>query len=221
MTGVTCERTETNPNHLFVSANLALIASAKSVRLGLQGDVAHSLRSEPASCSSTCTRSIKVFLLACLRTANCTLYAYRQQFMRTLIVDHDSSVPVYQQIADALRGLVARGQLSAGEALPSVRQLGRQLGVNLNTVAKAYRLLAQEGLVELKQGAPAKVTGHTKTDTEEPAKPVGLDPAALRALHRVIDKWVLNGANRKQVEKLLAKATERYFRAAKAAGEHR
>ncbi|MEM7674503.1 MAG: GntR family transcriptional regulator [Myxococcota bacterium] len=143
--------------------------------------------------------------------------------MRTIIVDHDSAVPVYQQIADALRGLVARGQLSAGTLLPSVRQLGRQLGVNLNTVAKAYRILSDEGLVELRQGAPAKVasTAGNESSSVRGAQSAQLDPATIRTLHRVIDTWVLNGADRKRVEKLLAQAVERYFRAAKATGEHR
>ena len=140
--------------------------------------------------------------------------------MRALTIDLNSAVPAYQQIADALRGLVARGQVSPGEGLPSVRQLGRQLGVNLNTVAKAYRLLAEEGLVELRQGAPARFAVELAiADAHECERPVALDPQTTRDLYRVIDRWVLNGADRKQVEQALTTAVERYFRAAKAVGE--
>ena len=132
--------------------------------------------------------------------------------MKTLTIDHDSPVAAYQQIADAFRGLVARGQVVPGETLPSVRQLGRQLGVNLNTVAKAYRVLAEEGLIELRQGAAARFIHGSA-----PPGAVSLDESAARTLHRVFDRWVLDGADRTRVEKLLAVAVDKYFRAARTA----
>ena len=131
---------------------------------------------------------------------------------RTIAIDHDSPVPAYQQIADELRGLIARGELASGEALPSVRQLGRQVGVNLNTVAKAFRVLAEEGLVELRQGAAARVR------TAEPEqRDASLDNETRQALHRLIDRWVLGGADKKDVERLLTSAVKDYFQAARAA----
>lgn len=99
-----------------------------------------------------------------------------------------------------------------GDALPSVRQLGRQLGVNLNTVAKAYRMLADEGWVELRQGSPARVT-----DGGSRGEPATLDNEATQTLHRLIDRWVLHGADRKRIERLLATAVTEYFKAARAA----
>jgi DNA-binding transcriptional regulator YhcF (GntR family) len=67
--------------------------------------------------------------------------------MLTLTIDRSLEDPVYQQVADQLRRLVASGALSPGTALPSVRQLAGDLGVNLNTIARAYRLLENEGFL--------------------------------------------------------------------------
>lgn len=134
--------------------------------------------------------------------------------MKAITINHDGAKPAYQQIADELRSLVARGLLAPGEALPSVRRLGRQLGVNLNTVAKAYRVLSDEGLVEIRHGSAARVRGGAPAKTADAGS---LDESAKQALHRLIDRWVLMGTDRRAVERLLATAVDEYFQAARAA----
>jgi len=62
-------------------------------------------------------------------------------------VNISSPIPVYRQIMDQIRAFVTRGALAPGQALPSVRQLATELGVNPNTVAKAYQLLELEGTI--------------------------------------------------------------------------
>lgn len=62
------------------------------------------------------------------------------------------------QIRDQIRGLIATDQLPAGERLPSVRQLAKDLGVAPGTVAKAYRLLEHEGLVQTRVGGGTRVS---------------------------------------------------------------
>jgi GntR family transcriptional regulator len=61
--------------------------------------------------------------------------------------------PLYAQLAERLRAAIASGELVAGEALPSVRQLAVKLRLNPGTVVQAYRELERSGLVELRQGA--------------------------------------------------------------------
>ena len=122
-----------------------------------------------------------------------------------LTVDFDSSVPLYRQIADEVRSLVARGLLEDSAELPGVRALGARLGVNLNTVAKAYRTLAEEGLVELKHGSRARVRLG-----ERPADATPADELARRLDH-LLGRLRLHGASRAQVEELCARAVERYF----------
>jgi GntR family transcriptional regulator len=75
----------------------------------------------------------------------------------TIQINVASGVPVYRQIVDALRPLLVEGQLKPGDALPPVRQLAADLGVHFNTVAEAYRLLAEEGWLDLRRRRGAVV----------------------------------------------------------------
>ena len=60
----------------------------------------------------------------------------------------DDGVPVFRQIGDAIRQRIGAGTLSAGDAVPPIRQLAETLRVNPNTVARAYRELQRDGLLE-------------------------------------------------------------------------
>ena len=66
-----------------------------------------------------------------------------------LRIDPTSETAVYRQIVDGLRIALVGGELAPGDALPSVRRLALDLGVNFNTVAQAYRALAKEGWLEI------------------------------------------------------------------------
>jgi GntR family transcriptional regulator len=69
----------------------------------------------------------------------------------------NSSVPAYRQIANDVRRHLVDGQLKPGDLLPPIRQLALDLGVHFNTVALAYRMLADEGWLELKRRRGAAV----------------------------------------------------------------
>lgn len=66
-----------------------------------------------------------------------------------ITVDKLSDVPIYLQLRDAIIGGIAAGELHPGDALPSVRSLAEDLGINLHTVNKAYATLRDEGYVIL------------------------------------------------------------------------
>jgi GntR family transcriptional regulator len=67
-------------------------------------------------------------------------------------IDPRSPTPLYEQVAARVRVAVAAGDLAAGDALPSVRALARELRINPATVVQAYRDLAIEGFVEIRHG---------------------------------------------------------------------
>ncbi len=67
-------------------------------------------------------------------------------------IDLHSGVPVYRQLIDQVRSGIASGSLSAGDQLPTVRQLAVDLAINPNTVMRAYRELELGGLLETHQG---------------------------------------------------------------------
>jgi GntR family transcriptional regulator len=69
-----------------------------------------------------------------------------------LKLDLRSGVPVYRQIIDQVRGGIAAGTLTAGDQLPTVRQLAVDLAINPNTVLRAYRELELGGALETHQG---------------------------------------------------------------------
>src|SRR5215210_1617622 len=70
-----------------------------------------------------------------------------------------SGVPIYLQLMEQVKHAIETGALRAGEQLPGIRPLAEQLVINPNTVAKAYRELEHEGLIELRHGAGAFVAG--------------------------------------------------------------
>ena len=87
--------------------------------------------------------------------------------MLTITIDRQQEEPVYGQVAHQVRQLIASGALSPGMTLPSVRRLAGDLGVNLNTIARAYRMLESEGFLVIrgrsgvKVSAPAEVFEHS------------------------------------------------------------
>lgn len=79
-----------------------------------------------------------------------------------------SGVPIYLQLMEQVKHAVATGALRAGDQLPGIRPLAEELVINANTVAKAYRELAHEGVIELRHGAGAFVRDarRARRDTE-------------------------------------------------------
>lgn len=73
-------------------------------------------------------------------------------------IDPSASEPLFAQLAAAVRGGIARGEVAAGERLPGARELADSLGVNVHTVLKGYQQLRDEGLLELRRGRGAVVT---------------------------------------------------------------
>ena len=66
-----------------------------------------------------------------------------------------SGIPLYLQLIEQVKHAIETGAIRAGEQLPSVRQMAEDLVINPNTVARAYRDLEQEGIIELKHGSGA------------------------------------------------------------------
>ena len=83
--------------------------------------------------------------------------------MAKIKIDPKSPVAAVTQIVDALRVELVEGHLKPGDELPSVRRAAIDLGLHFNTVAEAYRQLANEGWLELRHGRSARVA-----DREQP-----------------------------------------------------
>jgi GntR family transcriptional regulator len=93
-------------------------------------------------------------------------------------------VPIYLQLMEQVKHAVETGALRPGEQLPGIRPLAEELVINPNTVAKAYRELEHEGVIELRHGAGAFVSASAQakktTDTKAAQAIVA---AAVEKLH--------------------------------------
>lgn len=74
-----------------------------------------------------------------------------------IVIDPDAPIPIYMQIIIQVKSLIANKVLAPGDKLPSVRKLSRQLGINTNTVARAYQELEREGIIQTSRGIGAFV----------------------------------------------------------------
>lgn len=75
----------------------------------------------------------------------------------------ESGIPIYRQLIDQIRRLIAAGQLQAGTELPSVRELAVEHAVNPMTISKAYALLEAEGLLIRNRGKPMTVAASRRS----------------------------------------------------------
>lgn len=86
----------------------------------------------------------------------------------TVRINLDAATPAYRQIVDALRAAMVEGRLQAGTRLPTVRQLAVDLALHHNTVAQAYRELAEEGWLDLRRKRGATVLRRTANPSPSP-----------------------------------------------------
>lgn len=125
-------------------------------------------------------------------------------------IDPRSGIPVYRQMADQVKYYVASGTISAGDQLPSIRELAEVLTVNPTTVVKAYSELVHEGVIELRHGKGAFVTAAARTSTS----PVECEKALRRHARQLAIEAAQMGATPRQViqmveEELAAMHAER------------
>jgi GntR family transcriptional regulator len=94
-----------------------------------------------------------------------------------LHVSPSDGVPIYQQVSNQIKYLVASGRLKQGDQLLPVRKLAEQLIVNPNTVARAYRELEAEGVVQSRRGSGVFISE-------------GISPLAKREQNRILNERI-------------------------------
>ena len=115
-------------------------------------------------------------------------------------IDKISRVPIYDQIKEQIKGLIHAGQVKTGDQLPTIRELSVELSVNFNTVALAYRDLANEGVIITERGKGtfiASTPGVQEMQVIRTQKLHNLVEALLRETDRL-------GYGREEVERMIA-----------------
>ena len=115
-----------------------------------------------------------------------------------------SEAPIYLQLVEQISGAVARGELRTGDKLPAVRALAAELVINPNTVARAYTMLEQSGLVTTKTGSGTYVSDPALRHTD--AAEINLlaermDTLITRAVNLGLDRSELTALFEKRLEK--------------------
>lgn len=123
--------------------------------------------------------------------------------MKSLIenihLDFRSGIPIYTQIVEQVKQQLVSGELKPGDQLPTVRALALELRVNFNTVARAYRLLDEAGIISTQQGRGTYIL-----DTPPPEHTDKLRQQALESLTRDYLNEVLRlGCSADEINKTL------------------
>ncbi len=116
------------------------------------------------------------------------------------------STPIYQQVVDGIKEMVARGILVPGERIPTVREMAGELALNPNTIAKAYQKLEQEGIIDTMRSRGTFIA--------EPAGVVDLK-AAREKLTGLVEKVLVEayhlGLERQEIEELFANSLDKWM----------
>ncbi len=119
-------------------------------------------------------------------------------------IDHNSPEPVYSQVAEQTKRAIASGVLKAGQKLPSLRELAKELDISPLTVVKAYKHLEVAGVVETKHGKGTFVAnGVVSMDAEKRQQQL-----AKLCERLVVDGYHLGAQPEEIIETLGRKLTE-------------
>lgn len=103
-----------------------------------------------------------------------------------ITLDFRSNIPIYIQIIDQMRQQVADSRLKPGDQLPTVRALASDLRVNFNTVARAYRLLDEAGIISTQQGRGTYILEEPASEISEQLRMESLDALARKFLQETM-----------------------------------
>lgn len=117
-----------------------------------------------------------------------------------ITISLNSPIPLHDQLVQEIRRLLADGTLKVGDELPPVRQLANDLGINLNTVARAYRELTEGGLLATSRGRGTIVLSTVEKTTEKPAEERKRIEATLGS---ALADAKIAGLSRKEIELLI------------------
>lgn len=129
-----------------------------------------------------------------------------KNLIENIQLDFRAGTPIYTQIVEQVRQQVVSGELKPGDQLPTVRALALELRVNFNTVARAYRLLDDAGIISTQQGRGTYIL-----EVPPPEQTDKLRQQALQALTRdYLSEAIRLGCSSDEISKALNEQLEKY-----------
>jgi GntR family transcriptional regulator len=123
-----------------------------------------------------------------------------------LEIDFRSGIPIYLQVVERIKERLAAGQLRPGDQLPTVRSLAMELRVNFNTIARAYRIMDDSGIISTQQGRGTFILELPSPEVSESIRQKALEELTRRYLadaERV-------GVSPEELEEVLNKQVRRW-----------
>ena len=117
-------------------------------------------------------------------------------------IERGVSAPISRQIAEQIRAQCLAGVLKSGYCLPSVRQLARELAVNVNTIVRVYERLAAEGLIEMRHGEGTFVSPPSAA-TEAAVELKQQREQHAREFEAIVRRGLLLGITAQQLRRML------------------
>ena len=116
-------------------------------------------------------------------------------------IDYSLDIPIYEQVVQQIRQMIASGELRPGDTLPPVRQLASQLDVAANTIARAYQELANQDLI----------AGNRRRGSIVRRRAPVVSGQEVRFLKAAILKLIQQGKSRRDIESLFKNALQQIF----------
>ncbi len=123
-----------------------------------------------------------------------------------LEIDFRSGIPIYLQVVERIKEHLASGQLKPGDQLPTVRALAADLRVNFNTIARAYRIMDEAGIISTQQGRGTYIL--------EAPSPETIGSIRVQALEDLTRRYIADaerlGGTPEQLKKILSEQVARW-----------
>jgi GntR family transcriptional regulator len=113
-----------------------------------------------------------------------------------LRLNQSSGMPIYLQLIEQVKHAVETGALRSGDQLPTIRKLAEDLVMNPNTVARAYRELEHEGIIELRHGSGAFISDSVESKTKLMRK-------AQAVVQSAVERLVASGLAGEEIRRLV------------------
>jgi GntR family transcriptional regulator len=119
-------------------------------------------------------------------------------------LDFGSSDPIYSQVVEQVKAQLDTGELKPGDQLPTVRQLASELRVNFNTIARAYRLLDEAGLISTQRGRGTYLLEHPGSTAAEVIR----QESVVEQLERTVHSLLRQGYSKEEINQALINLTK-------------